>query len=142
MAFCHVGLTTDEIVVPTLSADPAPATGARLDFLGIVRPTENGRPLAAIDYSYHPSLAGRELQRIADEAIATYPLTGLRLIHRVGRVPAGVASLFVRVDTAHRSPAYEASRWIIEQLKLRTPIWKHPIYDPVANPVAESPLAQ
>ncbi len=125
MAFCEARLIDSPIVVP---ADPAPTTGARLDFLGIVRPTENGAPISALDYHHHPTLAARELARIVDEAASTHPLLGCRLIHRIGPVPAGDPSLFVRVDTAHREPAYTASRWIIEQLKLRVAIWKHPVY--------------
>lgn len=127
MAFCETRLTDAPIVVPD---DPAPATGARLDFLGIVRPSENDTLIFALDYHHHPTLAEPTLARIVAEAAAAHPLLGCRLIHRVGPVPAGEPSLFVRVDTAHRDPAYTASRWIIEQLKLRAPIWKHPINDP------------
>lgn len=125
MAFYEVTLTTSPIVIP---ADPAPSAGARLDFLGIVRPNEDGRPIRAIDYSHHPTMTHPQLERIVAEAAAQSPLLGVRLIHRVGVVEAGEPSLFVRVDTAHRDPAYTASRWIIEQLKLRAPIWKHPVY--------------
>ncbi len=125
MAFYEVALTTTPIVIPD---DPAPLTGARLDFLGIVRPSENGLPIIGIDYTFHPGMATQELNQIASEAIAENPLLGLRLIHRVGIVPAGESSLFVRVDTAHRAPAYESSRWIIEQLKIRAPIWKQPAF--------------
>ncbi len=125
MAFCETRLTDSPIVIP---GDPAPGTGARLDFLGIVRPSENSEPIAAIDYHFHPTMAEAELARIVAEAASTHPLLGCRLVHRVGVVPTHEPSLFVRVDTAHRDPAYTASRWIIEQLKLRAPIWKHPIF--------------
>ncbi len=126
MAFSEARITPSEIIIPD---DPAPSTGARLDFLGIVRPTEDARPIQAIDYSHHPTLAQRELERIIAEAATAHPLLGVRLIHRVGVVAAGQPSLFVRIDTAHRAPAYDSSRWIIEQLKLRVPIWKHPVFD-------------
>ncbi len=125
MAFCEARVTAAPIVVPD---DPSPATGARLDFLGIVRPSENGAPISGIDYAHHPTMSEPTLARIVAEAATATPLLGCRLIHRVGPVPAGEPSLFVRVDTAHRDPAYTASRWIIEQLKLRAPIWKHPVY--------------
>lgn len=125
IVFYEVAVTPSKIIIPN---DPAPSTGARLDFLGIVRPNEAGRAIRAIDYSHHPALAQRELEQIVAEASTDHPLLGVRLVHRVGFVAVGEPSLFVRVDTAHRDPAYVASRWIIEQLKLRAPIWKHPLY--------------
>jgi molybdopterin synthase catalytic subunit len=126
MDICNVAIVTGPIVIP--SAQWAAASGAVVDFLGVVRPSEDGRPIDGIDYECHPAMAGVELRRIAAEAAGRFELLGCTLIHRAGRVAAGEASLFLRVETGHRGPAYEASRWIVEQLKARVPIWKRPVF--------------
>ena len=72
-------------------------------------------------------MARHQLDLLADEACEKFPLLDLILHHRVGFVAAAEASLFLRVSAAHRGPAFEAAQWLIEQLKLRVPIWKHPL---------------
>ncbi len=126
MDISNVAIVTGPIVIP--AAQWAAASGAVVDFLGVVRPSEDGRPITGIDYECHPTMAETELHRIAGEAAGMFGILGCTLIHRAGRVAAGEASLFLRVETGHRGPAYEASRWIVEQLKARAPIWKHPVF--------------
>jgi molybdopterin synthase catalytic subunit len=126
MDFCEITLTDRPIRVP--ESAPNPRAGAVVDFLGVVRDAEAGRPLDAIRYEFHPRMTEPELNRIAQEAADAYPISGLHLVHRTGVVRAGEPSLFVRVTARHRAEAFNACRWIIEQLKQRVPIWKRPVF--------------
>lgn len=108
--------------------------GAVVEFSGIVRDTEDGRPIRGIDYESFREMALAELGRIAQELIERYEhdrsceLTELVCVHRIGFVPAHQAAVYVRTAAQHRHEAYEANIEFIEQLKRRVPIWKHPHY--------------
>ena len=121
----------DIVICRTPLAPPAPAfsmtAGAVLDFWGVVRSLEGEENISGIDYEAHESMARHQLEILGREASVQFPIQGLILHHRIGFVPAAEPSLFVRVWAGHRGPAFEAARWIIEQLKLRVPIWKHPL---------------
>lgn len=125
MHVCQI--TQERIAIP--SAEPfAAGCGAVVDFFGIVRPVEDGRPLAGIDYEAHPRMAESELNAIVRESAAGSELRACLLVHRVGYVAAGEISLFLRVASPHRQAAYDLSRQIVEALKKRAPIWKRPIF--------------
>jgi molybdopterin synthase catalytic subunit len=98
--------------------------GAIVQFLGDVRPLENGERIDGIEYEAHREMAEHQMQRIADEAAERFGLLAIRLHHRVGFVAVGETSLFLRVAAAHRGAAFDASRWIVDELKKRVPIWK------------------
>jgi len=106
-----------------------PEDGAQLVFWGLVRDHNEGRCVRAVTYDAHPQLAVRTFREIADEALARWG-ADLRIvvIHRTGTLEVGEASVVVGVASAHRDEAYEASRHIIEQLKVRSPIWKREHY--------------
>ena len=110
---------------------PAPdfsaASGAVVDFYGVVRGSEAGAAIDGIDYESHPIMAQHQLDRLAREAATKFPIHGLLIHHRVGRVPAAEPSLFLRVSAAHRGEAFEAAQWIVLRLKQIVPIWKHPV---------------
>lgn len=119
-------LLESPLVMPPPRAGIADA-GAILEFLGVVRGTEGSEPIAGIDYTWHPRMALLQLDAIGQEAAQRFPLLpGCILHHRVGFVPAGEASLGLRICTAHRGPALAATGWLIERLKEVVPIWKHP----------------
>jgi molybdopterin synthase catalytic subunit len=98
--------------------------GAIVQFFGDVRPLENGEPIDGIEYEAHQQMAEHQLQKIADEAAERFGLLAIRLHHRVGFVAVGETSLLLRVAAAHRGAAFDASRWIVDELKKRVPIWK------------------
>jgi molybdopterin synthase catalytic subunit len=100
--------------------------GALVDFFGVVRGTENGQPIDGIDYQAFVEMAEIELQRIAQAARKDFELGLVLIHHRIGFVPVGEPSLFVRVTAPHRDAAFTGCRHIIEQLKASVPIWKHP----------------
>ena len=98
--------------------------GAIVQFFGDVRPLENGEPIDGIEYEAHQQMAEHQLQKIADEAAERFGLLAIRLHHRVGFVAVGETSLLLKVAAAHRGAAFDASRWIVDELKKRVPIWK------------------
>jgi len=100
--------------------------GAIVDFWGVVRPIEDGREIEGIDYEAHREMAEYQLKRIAEQAAERFGLNLIILRHRIGFIPAGEPSLFLRVATTHRDQGFLASQWIVDELKKRVPIWKRP----------------
>ena len=111
-----------------------PGSGAVIDFWGKVRGTEDGRQLEGITYEAHRVMAEYQMHFLAKKATLNFSLTALLLLHRVGFVPVGEASLFLRVASRHRAAAFAGSQWLIEELKRKIPIWKRPVFRN-ANPV-------
>lgn len=111
-----------------LRAVAGPANGALLLFLGVVREVNDGRAVTGIEYSAYETMAARELASIADEAAERFGISDIVIEHRLGTLELEEASVGVAVAHAHRGSAYEASRWIIEELKRRVPIWKRERY--------------
>lgn len=121
-----------EILESHLEADrswglPHGRDGAVVEFQGIVRETEEGAPIAALDYECHGSMADSQLRRIAEEVAALHGLSELTVLHRIGVVRRGEASLYVRAVAPHRREAFAATMELIERLKRDVPIWKHPV---------------
>ena len=106
----------------------APSNGALSLFVGTVRDTNQGRSVTAIEYSAYSEMAERELRDIAREAAAQFTTEHVVIEHRTGYVAIGEASVVIAVASPHRAVAMDASRWIIEQLKERVPIWKREHY--------------
>ena len=123
---CEVLVSDDPILA--LPNDVPDETGAVVDFWGVVRRTEDAREISGIEYEAHRSMAEHQLRVIAEQALSEFGLTTVRVQHRVGFVRAGDASLLVRVGSGHRPAAFRASAWIVEELKKRAPIWKHPAF--------------
>jgi len=103
-----------------------PGAGAIVDFWGVVRGTEDGREIEGIDYEAHAAMAEHQLRLIAQESAKNFQLMKVIVHHRVGFVSAGEASLFLQVEAEHRAAAFAASKWIVDELKKRVPIWKRP----------------
>ena len=104
------------------------ATGASVDFWGVVRALEDGREISGIEYEAHQTMAQRQMELIAEAARTDFDLEEVTLQHRIGFVAAGEASLFLRVASAHREAAFRASSWIVTELKKKVPIWKRPLF--------------
>lgn len=111
-----------------LDAVTTPACGATSLFLGTVREVNEGRAVTGIEYTAYETMAERELQRIAEEAAARFDGIRLAVIHRLGELSLGDVSVAIAVAHAHRGPALDAGRYVIEQLKSRVPIWKREHY--------------
>jgi molybdopterin synthase catalytic subunit len=118
--------------------------GATLLFIGTVRELSDGRPVTGIDYRAYTAMAERELTTIVSEAASRFATEAIVVEHRVGTLALGEASVVIAVSHARRGGAYDASRWVIEELKRRVPIWKLEHYadgtrewvDPTAAPHA------
>lgn len=100
-------------------------TGAMVTFEGVVRPTEGERVIDRLDYEHYEGMAEQEMSRLLVLARERWPLRAVALVHRVGPVPAGEASVLVAVAAGHRVEAFEAARFLIDELKKSVPIWKH-----------------
>jgi len=99
-------------------------TGATTLFLGTVRDVNDGRPVTAIEYSAYTAMAADELDRIAREAVERFDGVHLAVEHRIGTLGLQEISVAIAVAHARRNPALDASRFVIEELKRRVPIWK------------------
>ena len=102
--------------------------GAVNYFSGIVREGEEGKKIEAIDYEAFDAMARHQFELIFDEIEQRWPIESIRLIHRTGKVEVNESSLWVEVVSAHRSEAFEACQWLIDEMKKRVPIWKRPIF--------------
>ncbi|HWY52107.1 MAG TPA: molybdenum cofactor biosynthesis protein MoaE [Chthoniobacterales bacterium] len=118
--------TPKEDVDPSTSLRTSLSTGAVVDFWGVVRELEDGREIEGIDYEAHEAMAEHQMKILADTAAETFRLNQVLLHHRTGFVGTGEASLFLRVSAQHRAAAFEASKWIVDELKKKVPIWKRP----------------
>ncbi len=121
---CEVALVDRPLEVQRSTA----GEGAVVEFFGNVRPLEDGRPIVALHYDAHAPMAKHQLRVIGNEAAEKFSLLAVTLHHRLGRVPAGETSLFLRVTSLHRGAAFASSVWIVDELKKRVPIWKRPIF--------------
>lgn len=111
-----------------IAVGPAPEHGAQLLFVGVTRAHFDGRAVVQLEYEAYAALAEAELAAIVAECEATWPGARVAITHRLGVVPLGEASVVIAVSTPHRDAAYAASRYAIEALKARVPIWKKEVY--------------
>ncbi len=102
--------------------------GALATFEGWVRNHNEGQPVDRLEYSSYPALANKEGQRIIAEAFEKFEIDAAIAQHRVGLLEIGGIAVWVGVSAAHRGAAFDACRYIIEQIKGRVPIWKKEYY--------------
>jgi molybdopterin synthase catalytic subunit len=118
-----------EIDVAALMAEVQDAAvGATIAFVGTVREVNDGRAVTGIEYSAYGEMAERELAAIASECVASFGVAHLVAEHRLGTLALGDASIAIVVAHAHRGAAYDASRFVIEEVKRRLPVWKREGY--------------
>ncbi len=122
-----IRIQTDPIDVGAeYAAVHAPGSGGRVVFTGCVRPEEGDRIIERLDYEHYSPMAERELEKLAKEAADRWGLNDVRIIHRVGPIPVAEESVSIVVGSGHRAEAFEAARFLIDELKIRVPIWKSP----------------
>src|SRR5512134_2842546 len=122
-----VRLVRDRLDVAALCT-ATPADGAVCLFLGVVRDENAGRRVLRLEYEAYEEMALPLMQEIVAEARRSFPVTELRLVHRLGRLEIGEASVAVAVSSPHRAQAFAACRFAIDALKARVPIWKKEFY--------------
>lgn len=142
-------LTTNPLdLAGLLAAVAGPGYGAVTSFVGVVRDHHRGRPVLGLEYTAYAPMAEAACAAIVAEAEARWPVR-LRLVHRLGELAIGDASVAIAASSAHREDAFAACRYAIEELKRRVPIWKRERYadgteewvDPAA-PEAVAPAAE
>jgi molybdopterin synthase catalytic subunit len=99
--------------------------GAVVTFSGICRGEENGAPIKALSLEHYPGMAEAEIERHVKEAETRWPLLGVRIAHRVGRIVPGDTIVVVAVASKHRRAAFEAAEFLMDYLKSRAPFWKN-----------------
>ena len=98
--------------------------GAVVSFSGICRGSEAGEPIAALTLEHYPGMAEAEIARHAETAMSRWPLTGLTVIHRVGRIEPGENIVLVLTASQHRQAAFQAAEFLMDYLKANAPFWK------------------
>jgi molybdopterin synthase catalytic subunit len=106
----------------------APSNGAAILFVGTVRELNDGRAVTGIDYSAYEGMAERELAEIAREAVERFGSPHVVVEHRIGTLEIGEASVVIAVAHPRRTAAFDAARFVIEEIKARVPIWKREHY--------------
>lgn len=135
---------TDAVIDPRAveAAVAWPGAGAVLTFLGVARDNFEGRAVVALEYEAYAEMAVPVMEEIAAELAARWPGARVAMVHRTGRLKIGEASLVISVATPHRAACYAASRYAIDELKARVPVWKKEVYADGAawKANAESPV--
>ena len=128
-AALKTAIVKEPIVPETVLRDfPSSQDGACLLFLGVVRNHNDGRAVSGLGYEVYQGMAEKTLAEIAGEASRKFGTDRITVLHRVGELNVGEVSTAIATATPHRGDAYEASRYIIEELKQRLPIWKREHY--------------
>jgi molybdopterin synthase catalytic subunit len=99
--------------------------GAVVSFTGICRGSEAGEPIAALTLEHYPGMAEAEIERHVAEAIKRWPLFGVTVIHRYGRIVPGEDIVVVVTVSSHRQAAFAAAEFLMDYLKTRAPFWKN-----------------
>ncbi len=117
---------TDGRIDPSaiLARVQSPSAGAVILFLGTTRKSTDGRQTASLDYECYPEMARVKLAEFEAEAKRRWPLVACEIVHRLGHLEIGEASVAVAVSSPHRKAAFEAGEWLIDSLKQTVPIWK------------------
>lgn len=106
-----------------------PEAGAIALFYGVVRNESRGRRVLYLEYDAYPEMAQRVMREIAEEIRARWPVAGIAIMHRTGRLEVGETSLLVAVSSPHRKEAFEACHALVDRLKEVVPIWKKEVWE-------------
>jgi molybdopterin synthase catalytic subunit len=124
----HVLVTADPVNVGALERRVADAAaGAVVSFAGVVRDHDGGRAVTMIEYEGHPS-AQAVLEEVAADVAARTDVDALAVAHRIGPLQVGEAALVVAVSAAHRQEAFAAAALLVDEVKLRLPVWKRQVF--------------
>lgn len=115
-------------VAPLRDTLLASGAGAYASFEGWVRDSNEGRPVQSLSYEAYTALAETEGRRILAQARQQFAIVDVACVHRVGQLEIGELAVWVGASAAHRDAAFEACRWVIDEVKRSVPIWKHETY--------------
>lgn len=124
-----VKIVDNEIdIAEALEQVVTPETGGVNIFVGTTRNHSGGRKVIGLEYEAYEPMATAMMRELEDSARSRWPLHGVSIIHRVGSVEVGEASVVIAVSAAHRKEAFEACRFLIDELKKTVPIWKREFF--------------
>ncbi len=106
-----------------------PSHGAVVVFEGIVRNNTRGRRTLYLDYESYEEMALKQMELLAEKALAEFKVRDVRIVHRLGRLLIGETSVLIVVASEHRAAAFDACRWLIDTLKRTVPIWKKEYFE-------------
>ncbi|MFP6674825.1 MAG: molybdenum cofactor biosynthesis protein MoaE [Pirellulaceae bacterium] len=98
--------------------------GAIVLFVGVTREFTDDRQTSHLEYECYPEMAQTKLEELVSQVRKRWEVCDIALVHRLGRVDLGEASVAIAVSSAHRKTAFEAGQWLIDRLKAQVPIWK------------------
>ncbi len=123
-------IVTQPIDVTAVTAAVADAaTGATVTFIGTTRDHNGGRRVTQLEYEAYPEMALAQMRKIGETTRQRWPIARIAIVHRVGVVPTGEASVVIAVSAVHRGAAFAACRFAIDRLKESVPIWKKEHYE-------------
>lgn len=117
-------LLTQNPILPAPLISASLEVGAVVEFDGIVREKENGLQIKGLHYEAYEPMAEKVMRAIFEGTAVEYPCESVEFIHRLGWVPVGESSLYIRVQSRHRGPAFGFLQKCIERMKQDAPIWK------------------
>lgn len=106
-----------------------PGAGGIVTFAGVVRDNARGKRVLSLEYDAYPEMAETQMAEIAAEVARRWPESRLAMVHRVGPLAIGEASVVIVAACPHRAEAFDACRYAIDTLKARVPIWKKEFYE-------------
>ena len=119
----HIEITREPLAARGVTSAQA-ASGAVVEFAGVVRGDEDGVAITGLDYEAYEMMARSEMERIVREIGDAFPCVSVGVVHRIGHVPVGEASIVVRIEARHRAEAFGMLTEFMDQLKRDVPIWK------------------
>ena len=123
-------ITTDPIVEQDLvgARSVSSGAGAVVYFAGLVRDSEDGAPISALEYEAFHKMVEHQFGLLFEEMSRRWPIESVRLIHRIGIIRKNEPSLWVEITAPHRGEAFAACQWLIDEMKRVVPIWKNPVH--------------
>jgi molybdopterin synthase catalytic subunit/molybdopterin converting factor small subunit len=103
--------------------------GASVVFEGVVRNQTRGRKTRYLEYDAYEDMALQLMESLATEALQKFQVRDVAIVHRLGHLEIGEISVLIVVASAHRGPAFDACRWLIDTLKRKVPIWKKEFFE-------------
>ncbi len=126
----RVAITRDAIDTAAWTAKiKHPEDGATVVFEGIVRNHSRGRRTLFLDYEAYEEMALKQMQSLVAQALSEFQIRDAAIVHRLGHLQIGETSVLILVASAHRAPAFDACRWLIDALKRTVPIWKKEYFE-------------
>jgi len=126
----RIAIIRDKIDTQALLASLKDSSdGAAVLFEGVVRNNTRGRKTLFLEYEAYEGMALRQMDELARQSLAQFPIRDVGIVHRLGRLEIGETSVAIAVASAHRAAAFEACRWLIDTLKRTVPIWKKEYFE-------------